>query len=140
MDVTSRISDRISDGSSGVRRRSRLSRDALATPADYFEAARHGFQQIVHEGGWISKAGHRHGSGSGGGNGMPDGGNGVVLRSRGSGGQICGSRYCGRRRTMYLELDSDTGTKSNSKIEPTKAEEEAIARGLQDPALQQELK
>ncbi|KAI3772039.1 hypothetical protein L6452_03213 [Arctium lappa] len=30
-----------------------------------------------------------------------------------------------------LELDSDTGTESNSKIEPTKAEEEAIARGLQ---------
>lgn len=29
------------------------------------------------------------------------------------------------------ELDSDTGTESNSKIEPTKAEEEAIARGLQ---------
>ncbi|KAI3821911.1 hypothetical protein L1987_09487 [Smallanthus sonchifolius] len=88
----SRISDRTSDGSSGVRRRSRLSRNALATPADYFEAARHGFQQIGHEGGWISKAGHRHGSGSGGGNGMPDGGNGVVLRSRGSGVQICGSR------------------------------------------------
>ncbi|KAK9055225.1 hypothetical protein SSX86_026307 [Deinandra increscens subsp. villosa] len=30
-----------------------------------------------------------------------------------------------------LELDSDTGTESNSKIEQTKAEEEAIARGLQ---------
>ncbi|KAL7589127.1 hypothetical protein Lser_V15G38111 [Lactuca serriola] len=30
-----------------------------------------------------------------------------------------------------LELDSDTGTESISKIEPTKAEEEAIARGLQ---------
>ncbi|GKA14749.1 serine/threonine protein kinase, putative isoform 1, partial [Tanacetum coccineum] len=29
------------------------------------------------------------------------------------------------------ELDSDTGTESNSKIEQTKAEEEAIARGLQ---------
>ncbi|KAI3782191.1 hypothetical protein L2E82_12226 [Cichorium intybus] len=30
-----------------------------------------------------------------------------------------------------LELDSDTGTESNSKIEQTKAEEDAIARGLQ---------
>ncbi|KAL4571284.1 hypothetical protein LXL04_018042 [Taraxacum kok-saghyz] len=30
-----------------------------------------------------------------------------------------------------LELGSDTGTESNSKIEPTKAEAEAIARGLQ---------
>ncbi|KAI3775819.1 hypothetical protein L1987_45573 [Smallanthus sonchifolius] len=69
----SRISDRTSDGSSGVRRRSRLSGDALATPADCFEAARHGFQQIGHEDGRISKAGHRHGSGSsGGGNGIPD--------------------------------------------------------------------
>ncbi|KAI3513952.1 hypothetical protein L1887_12207 [Cichorium endivia] len=31
-----------------------------------------------------------------------------------------------------LELDSDTGTESNSKIEQTKAEEDAIARGLQE--------
>ncbi|XP_076916057.1 uncharacterized protein LOC143575623 [Bidens hawaiensis] len=30
-----------------------------------------------------------------------------------------------------LELDSDTGTESNSKIEQTKAEEEAVAKGLQ---------
>lgn len=30
-----------------------------------------------------------------------------------------------------LELESDSGTESNSKIEKTKAEEEAIDRGLQ---------
>ena len=32
---------------------------------------------------------------------------------------------------MDLELDSGSDTQSNAKIEPTKAEEEAIARGFQ---------